>query len=38
MLELQELLDEWVIACFFDRFKIKIASELHFYVTHMFAT
>jgi hypothetical protein len=38
LVELQDLPDEWIVACFPGRFKIHFGSDLNFYVTHMSAT
>jgi len=38
VVELQELLDEWIVAVFSDRFKINICSGLLFHVTDMSVT
>ena len=36
--QLQDLLDEWVVVVFSNRFKINILDELLFYVANMFVT
>jgi len=38
MAELQALLDEWIVACFSDHFKINMCSDLLLHVTNVSAT
>ena len=38
LMELQDLLDEWIVAGFSDRFKINICLDLLFHVANMSVT
>ncbi len=38
IIELQDLLDEWIVAVFSDRFKINICLDLLFHVANMSVT